>query len=84
METLLTLPTSSEKHQRRYNEMSEKSGADFDKEYCDLMVKDHKDVVDMFKKAKDTLRTRLKSLGGVTQARASFDDGRTDERKCMK
>ena len=50
----ITLPTTlSEKHQKKYNEMSEKTGSDFDKEYCDLMVKDHKDVVDMFKKAKD-------------------------------
>jgi putative membrane protein len=36
--------------------MSEKTGADFDKEYCDLMVKDHKDVVDMFKKARDNAK----------------------------
>jgi len=50
----ITLPTTlSDKHQKKYNEMSEKTGADFDKEYCDLMVKDHKDVVDMFKKARD-------------------------------
>jgi putative membrane protein len=50
----ITLPTSlSDKHQKKFNEMSEKTGADFDKEYCDLMVKDHKDVVDMFKKAQE-------------------------------
>lgn len=50
----ITLPTSlSDKQQKKYTEMSEKTGADFDKEYCDLMVKDHKDVVEMFKKAQE-------------------------------
>jgi putative membrane protein len=50
----ITLPTTlSDKHQKKYTEMSEKTGADFDKEYCDLMVKDHKDVVEMFKKAQE-------------------------------
>jgi putative membrane protein len=42
------------------------SGADFDKEYCDLMVKDHRDVVYMFKKAKDNAKDLLESLGGET------------------
>ena len=50
----ITLPTIlSEKHQKRVSNLEEKSGSDFDKEYSDLMVKDHKDVVDMFKKAAD-------------------------------
>jgi putative membrane protein len=53
----ITLPTSlSDKHQKKYTEMSEKGGADFDKEYCDLMVKDHKDVIDMFKKAQENAK----------------------------
>jgi putative membrane protein len=53
----ITLPAAlSDKHQKKYDEMSEKTGADFDKEYCDLMVKDHKDVVDMFKKARDNAK----------------------------
>ena len=50
----ITLPTSlSDKHQKKYDDLAKKSGSDFDKEYTDLMVKDHKDVVDMFKKAAD-------------------------------
>jgi putative membrane protein len=53
----IKLPTTlSDKHQKKYSEMSEKTGADFDKEYCDLMVKDHKDVVDLFKKAQESSR----------------------------
>jgi len=50
----ITLPTIlSEKHKKKVSDLEEKSGSDFDKEYSDLMVKDHKDVVDMFKKAAD-------------------------------
>lgn len=48
----ITLPsTLSEKKQKDYNDLAEKSGADFDKAYCQFMVKDHKDDIDKFKKA---------------------------------
>jgi len=47
----ITLPaTLSEKCQKKYNDLSTKSGKDFDRAYMDLMVKDHKDAVDAFKK----------------------------------
>lgn len=47
----ITLPASlSEKCQKKYNDLSTKSGKDFDRAYMDLMVKDHKDAVDAFKK----------------------------------
>jgi putative membrane protein len=50
----ISLPSAlSEKCQKKYSDMMEKSGSDFDKAYSDLMVKDHKDVVDLFKKAAD-------------------------------
>jgi putative membrane protein len=38
-----------DKHQKKFKEMSEKTGSDFDKEYCDLMVMDHKVVVNLLK-----------------------------------
>jgi putative membrane protein len=48
----ITLPsTISEEKQKDYNDLSEKSGNEFDKAYSDYMVKDHKDDVDKFKKA---------------------------------
>lgn len=48
----ITLPsTLSEKNQKDYNDLAEKSGADFDKAYCKFMVKDHKEDLDKFKKA---------------------------------
>ena len=47
----ISLPTAlSEKCQKKYNDLSEKKGIDFDDAYTDLMVKNHKDVVDQFKK----------------------------------
>ena len=59
----ITLPVAlSDKHQKKYNEMAEKSDTEFDKEYCDLMVKDHKDAVDLFKNAADKSKdTELKA-----------------------
>lgn len=48
----ITLPSSlSEEKQKDYNDLAEKSGAEFDKAYSDYMVKDHKDDIDKFKKA---------------------------------
>jgi putative membrane protein len=40
----------SEKCQRKYYDLDQKKGSDFDKEYIDLMVKDHKDDIDKFEK----------------------------------
>jgi putative membrane protein len=50
----ISLPGAlSEEKQKKYDDMSKKQGQDFDKDYCDQMVKDHKDVVNMFEKARD-------------------------------
>jgi putative membrane protein len=50
----ISLPTAlSEENQKDYNDLAEKSGPDFDKAYCDFMVKDHKDDLEEFKKAAD-------------------------------
>lgn len=47
----ITLPSlMSDKCQKKVTELSEKKGADFDKAYADLMVSDHKDDIDEFKK----------------------------------
>jgi putative membrane protein len=50
----ITLPPAlSDKCQKKFDDLNGKSGKDFDEAYADLMVKDHKDVVDMFKKASE-------------------------------
>ena len=48
----ISLPTTlSEKNQKKFNDLAEKSGADFEEAYSEFMVKDHKEDVDKFKKA---------------------------------
>ncbi len=50
----ITLPASlSEKHQKTYDDLAAKKGADFDKAYADAMVSDHNDDIDEFKKEAD-------------------------------
>jgi putative membrane protein len=58
----ISLPSAlSDKSMKVYNKLAEKTGAEFDKDYIDQMVKDHKDVVDKFKKeADDGKEARLK------------------------
>jgi putative membrane protein len=47
----MTLPTSLDKAcQKKYDELSKKSGADFDKAYAKMMVEDHEKDVAKFKK----------------------------------
>jgi putative membrane protein len=50
----ISLPEAlSEKNQKKYDKLNEKSGAEFDKEFIDLMVSDHKDDIDLFEKEAD-------------------------------
>ncbi|MEX1238574.1 MAG: DUF4142 domain-containing protein [Cyclobacteriaceae bacterium] len=45
----ITLPTTmGDDHMRKYENLQEKTGPDFDKEYMDLMVKDHKEDIREF------------------------------------
>jgi putative membrane protein len=45
----ITLPaTMGNEHQRKYDNFNDKTGAEFDKEYIDQMVKDHKEAIDEF------------------------------------
>jgi len=81
----ITLPaTLSEDEQKHINDLNQKKGVDFDKEYIDMMVKDHKKDIDEFeeasKEAKDTdvktwasktlptLRTHLASAQSINDA----------------
>jgi len=50
----ISLPAAlSDESQKHYEDLAKKTGLDFDKDYADLMVKDHKKVVDEFKKEAD-------------------------------
>lgn len=63
-----TLPTMmKDEHQKHVKELSEKTGADFDKAYMDMMVDDHKEDVDKFEKcAKDAKDADLKAFATKT------------------
>jgi putative membrane protein len=59
----ITLPTTlGNEHQRKYDNFNDKTGADFDKEYMDQMVKDHRQVIDEFEdEAEEGKDAELKS-----------------------
>ena len=54
-----TLPTSLDaEKQKMYDDLKAKKGKDFDKKYTDLMVSDHKEDVEAFKKKRGVRRNR--------------------------
>ncbi|MDT3402904.1 DUF4142 domain-containing protein [Mucilaginibacter terrae] len=64
----ITLPTTvGEDEQKTMADLQTKSGADFDKAYVDVMVKDHKKAVDHFEKAsKDAKDAEIKAFATET------------------
>ena len=51
----ISIPASTtDKGKEAYKKLTAKSGKDFDKEYSDMMVKGHKDAIDLFEKAKSS------------------------------
>jgi len=52
----VTLPGSvSDDQQKDIDKLSKETGKEFDKDYVSMMVKDHKDDIDAFKKAQDKI-----------------------------
>ncbi len=48
----IVIPTSlTDKEQEEYKKLSELTGDDFDKEYCNKMIKGHKEAINKFEKA---------------------------------
>lgn len=64
----ITLPASmSDKHKKHAEDMSKMTGKDFDKHYIDMMVDDHGEVVDAFKKEdENTKDAELKNFTSET------------------
>ncbi len=64
----ITLPqTLSEKHQKHVDDLSAKTGKDFDEAYMDLMTSDHKEDIDEFKEAADDAKdTDIKAFAQKT------------------
>lgn len=47
----ISIPASlGEKHQKKYDDFAKKKGAEFDKDYMELMVDDHQNDIDHFEK----------------------------------
>ncbi len=64
----ISLPTSTDaKHQKERDKLAKKQGADFDKDYLDAMIKEHKaDIKEFEKEAKNGKDPDLKAF--ATQA----------------
>ncbi len=64
----IMLPTTlGNDMQEKYDEMAKKTGKEFDKDYVDMMVKDHKDDVDAFKEeANDGKNADIKAFASKT------------------
>lgn len=64
----ISIPTVlSDKNQKKFDELSTKKGKDFDKAYAELMVKDHKEDIDAFRKESEKGNNpELKKWAGET------------------
>lgn len=81
----ITLPTKiSDKYQKDIDDLNKLTGAEFDKEYAKMMVKDHKDDIDLFEKeAKSGKDAEIKSWAAekvptlkhhLSMAESAWDD----------
>lgn len=82
---LITIPTSvTDDAKDAYKKLSSKSGIDFDKKYCDMMVSGHKDAITMFEKAsKESNDAEIKawSTASLTSLRTHLDHAITCQKK---
>ncbi len=84
----ITLPASlSSEHQKKYDDLNEKQGAEFDREYMNLMVKAHEDDVDEFEdqaeKGKDA-ELKAWASGKVTTLRHHLEMAKTTRDQVKK
>ena len=63
----VTLPTTLDaKHKSTYDRLSKLSGAEFDRAYMSEMLKDHREDVEMFRKAQQSSDADVKSFASRT------------------
>ncbi len=84
----ITIPTSAtEKAQNTYKDLSKKTGLDFDKKYCDMMVSGHKDAIALFEKAStESVDADIKewALATLPTLRTHLDHAITCQKVCDK
>jgi putative membrane protein len=85
---MITIPASqTDDGNDAYKKLSGKTGADFDKEYADMMVEGHEDAIDLFEKAStESTDAEIKqwataSLGGL---RTHLDHAKSSQSKLKK
>lgn len=84
----IVLPTAiSETNKREYNTLSEKYGQDFDKLYCDKMVRKHKEAVTSFEKAAEhgvDIDIKAWANTNLPMMRNHVDQSISCQKKCEK
>ena len=85
---MMTIPTElTNEGKDSYEKLTKKSGMDFDKEYCDMMVNGHKDAIDKFEKASaNSTDADIKEWATATlpTLRAHLDHAMTCQTNCKK
>jgi len=68
MKESIILPTALDSNaQKDYEKLSDLSGSDFDKQYCDMMVSGHKAAIALFEKESTTASdTAIRQMAGAT------------------
>ncbi len=84
----VTLPAAiTDKGQESYKKLNEKQGIKFDKEYCDMMVENHKDAIAKYEKVvAESNDQEIKDWANATlpALRAHLDHAITCQKKCEK
>jgi putative membrane protein len=84
----ITIPTSlTDNGKDAYKKLNELSGTSFDKEYCDMMVKGHKDAIAEFEKvSKDSGDADIKqfALATLPELKKHLEHATACQTKCEK
>jgi putative membrane protein len=85
---IITIPANlTDKAKKAYDKLNEKSGKEFDKDYCEMMVKGHKDAIFLFDKASTECSDsdiRAWALSTLPALRTHLDHAITCQEKCKK
>ena len=85
---IITIPTSAtDDANDAYEKLSNKTGSDFDTKYCDMMVKGHKNAIELFEKAStqsDDTEIRDWAATMLPELRKHLDHAITCQKKCEK
>lgn len=84
----ITIPTSlTDDAKKAYDKLNKKSGKEFDKDYCEMMVEGHKDAIKLFEKAlSESTDSEIKEFASATlpTLRMHLDHAITCQKKCEK